>query len=127
MRRAGLARQRATHHAVQRVIPFRRNEDVVDAMDSPRSIGSSPRHPRGLPERGALGPRRVWVSLPSKCTSCADPKSKSQIALEYAYRRSRDPACSVFWVHADNETTFRQDYNAIAKRLGRAVWMGRSC
>ncbi|KAB5581156.1 hypothetical protein GE09DRAFT_928213, partial [Coniochaeta sp. 2T2.1] len=43
-----------------------------------------------------------------------------QIVLEYAYRRSRDPACSVFWVHADNETTFTQDYKAIAKRLGLA-------
>ena len=48
----------------------------------------------------------------------ADRKSKTQIALEYAYRRSRDPACSVFWVHADNETTFTQDYKVIAKRLG---------
>ncbi|KAK0735992.1 hypothetical protein B0T21DRAFT_348114 [Apiosordaria backusii] len=55
-----------------------------------------------LPERGALGSRRL------------------RIALEYAYRRSRDPACSVFWVHADNETTFTQDYKVIAKRLGLA-------
>jgi hypothetical protein len=46
--------------------------------------------------------------------------SKTQIALQYAYRRSRDPACSVFWVHADNETTFTQDYKVIAKRLGLA-------
>ncbi|OIW27139.1 hypothetical protein CONLIGDRAFT_579031, partial [Coniochaeta ligniaria NRRL 30616] len=46
--------------------------------------------------------------------------SKTQIALEYAYRRSRDQACSVFWVHADNEATFTQDYKAIAKRLGLA-------
>ncbi|KAM4067514.1 hypothetical protein HRG_012288 [Hirsutella rhossiliensis] len=45
---------------------------------------------------------------------------KTQIALEYAYRRSRDPACSVFWVHTDNETTFTQDYKVIAKRLGLA-------
>ncbi|KAK3687145.1 BCS1 N terminal-domain-containing protein [Podospora appendiculata] len=45
---------------------------------------------------------------------------KTQVALECAYRRSRDPACSVFWVHADNETTFTQDYKAIAKRLGLA-------
>ncbi|KAK3693269.1 hypothetical protein B0T22DRAFT_496127 [Podospora appendiculata] len=45
---------------------------------------------------------------------------KTQVALEYAYRRSRDLACSVFWVHADNETTFTQDYKAIAKRLGLA-------
>ncbi|KAG7289885.1 hypothetical protein NEMBOFW57_006262 [Staphylotrichum longicolle] len=41
-----------------------------------------------------------------------------KVALKYAYDRSRDPACSVFWVHADNETTFTQDYKAIAERLG---------
>ncbi len=47
--------------------------------------------------------------------------SKTQIALEYAYRRSRrDPPCSVFWVHADNETVFTQEYKAIAKKFGMA-------
>ncbi|KAH6881072.1 hypothetical protein B0T10DRAFT_140315 [Thelonectria olida] len=30
----------------------------------------------------------------------------------------RRPTCSVFWVHADNETTFTQDYKSIAKKLG---------
>ena len=51
----------------------------------------------------------------------ANRHSKTQIALEYAYRQSvRDPACSVFWVHADNETIFTQDYKVIAKRLGVA-------
>ncbi len=45
---------------------------------------------------------------------------KTQIALEFAYRRCHDPACSVFWVHADNETTFIQDYQSIAKGLGLA-------
>ncbi|KAM7208983.1 hypothetical protein V8F06_014912, partial [Rhypophila decipiens] len=45
---------------------------------------------------------------------------KTQVALEYAYNRCRDPACSVFWVHADNETTFAQDYKSIARRLGLA-------
>ena len=29
-----------------------------------------------------------------------------------------DAACSVFWVHADNETTFAQDYKRIAEELG---------
>src|SRR3569833_111874 len=42
----------------------------------------------------------------------------TQIALEYAYHRARDAACSVFWVHADNETTFAHDYKLIAKKLG---------
>ena len=45
---------------------------------------------------------------------------KTQIALEFAYRRCHDPTCSVFWVHADNETTFTQDYQSIARRLGLA-------
>ena len=50
--------------------------------------------------------------------SFSDGSSKTQIALEYAYRRNSDMGCSVFWIHADNETTFTQDYRKIAKRLG---------
>ncbi|KAL6407291.1 hypothetical protein AUP68_10121 [Ilyonectria robusta] len=30
----------------------------------------------------------------------------------------RDPACSVFWVHADNATTFAHDYKTLARKLG---------
>ncbi|KAH7119495.1 hypothetical protein B0J13DRAFT_589975 [Dactylonectria estremocensis] len=40
------------------------------------------------------------------------------LRIRYAYRRCTDPTCSVFWVHADNETTFTQDYKTIAKKLG---------
>lgn len=47
-------------------------------------------------------------------------RRKTQIALEYAYRRSDDKACSVFWVHADNEATFIHDYKLIGKKLGVA-------
>jgi tetratricopeptide (TPR) repeat protein len=43
---------------------------------------------------------------------------KTQIALQYAYNRCRDPDCSVFWVHADTEATFTQDYKTIAGVLG---------
>ncbi|KAK4172659.1 putative kinesin light chain, partial [Triangularia setosa] len=91
---------RVKQHAAQRIIPFPRNEDVVDrdifaALD--RLLPPSPDY-----------------------QSAHSGKSKTQIALEYAYRRSRDPACSVFWVHASNETTFTQDYKVIAKRLGLA-------
>ncbi|KPM45174.1 hypothetical protein AK830_g1381 [Neonectria ditissima] len=43
---------------------------------------------------------------------------KTQIALEYAHNRSHDSSCSVFWVHADNKTTFSQDYKTIATALG---------
>ncbi|KJZ70283.1 hypothetical protein HIM_10327 [Hirsutella minnesotensis 3608] len=95
---------RAKHHVAQRIIPFPRNEDVVD--------------------------RNIFAALDRLLLPSPDYQSaalwglggsgKTQIALDYAYRRSHDPACSVFWVHADNETTFTQDYKVIAKRLGLA-------
>lgn len=48
--------------------------------------------------------------------------SKTQIALEYAYRRcDEDADCSVFWVHADNEATFTADYKTIGEKLGVSV------
>ena len=47
-----------------------------------------------------------------------DNLRKTQVALEYAYRRAdKEPACSVFWVHADDETTFVSGYKTIAKSL----------
>ncbi|KAK4176394.1 putative kinesin light chain [Triangularia setosa] len=97
---------REKQHAAQRVIPFPRNEDVVD-----RDIFAM--LDRLLPPSPDYQSAALWGLGGSG-------KSKTQIALEYAYRRSRDPACSVFWVHADNETTFTQDYKVIAKRLGLA-------
>ena len=42
--------------------------------------------------------------------------SKTQIALEYAYRRQEATSCSIFWVHADSEARFTEDYSEIAKR-----------
>ena len=42
-------------------------------------------------------------------------ESKSQIAIEYAYRqRKKWPAKSLFWVHANNATRFEQSYRTIA-------------
>ena len=42
-------------------------------------------------------------------------ESKSQIAIEYAYRlRKKWPARSVFWVHANNTARFEQSYRSIA-------------
>jgi tetratricopeptide (TPR) repeat protein len=41
--------------------------------------------------------------------------SKTQIALEYAYRRRNITSCSVFWIHADSEARFTQDYTNLAK------------
>lgn len=49
-----------------------------------------------------------------------DEPSKTQIALEYAYRRSGHNDRSAPWVHADSETTFTHDYKRIAKKLGVA-------
>ncbi|KAJ9134825.1 Kinesin light chain 1 [Coniochaeta hoffmannii] len=94
---------RATKLAVQPVIPFPRNEDVVDrdvfaALD--RLLPSAT--PANYQSAALWGPRGVWITL------------------QYAYRRSRDPACSVFWVHANDETTFTKDCKTIANRLGLA-------
>ncbi|ENH67486.1 hypothetical protein FOQG_08060 [Fusarium oxysporum f. sp. raphani 54005] len=43
---------------------------------------------------------------------------KTQIALDFAYSRYSKKQCSVFWVHANSETTFAQDYGSIASVLG---------
>ncbi|KAK1837152.1 Tetratricopeptide repeat-domain-containing protein [Podospora conica] len=100
------------HHAessnidfqVCRVIPLPRNEDVVDRTHI-------------FARLDALLPS------PSEYQSAAlyglGGSGKTQVALEYAHRRCRvDPMCSVFWVDADNKTTFAQDFTAIARRLG---------
>ena len=42
--------------------------------------------------------------------------SKTQVALEYAYRRQEATSCSIFWVHANSEARFTEDYSEIAKR-----------
>jgi tetratricopeptide (TPR) repeat protein len=45
--------------------------------------------------------------------------SKTQIALDYAYRRcDTNDDCCIFWVHADSEATFLADYKTIGKKLG---------
>jgi tetratricopeptide (TPR) repeat protein len=44
---------------------------------------------------------------------------KSQIALEYCWRRKeRDPECSVFWVHAATLERFEETYKRIATECG---------
>ncbi|KAH7184340.1 hypothetical protein DER44DRAFT_682167 [Fusarium oxysporum] len=89
---------------VGRVIPYPRNEDLVhrpgliDRLDEllQQSAGSRSAALWGL---GGSG--------------------KTQIALDYAYRRcDADDKCCVFWVHADNEATFTSDYKTIGKKLG---------
>ena len=55
----------------------------------------------------------------------ADPNltisRKTQIALEYAYRRQKERACAVCWVHAGTSARFTQDYAKIAKLAGVSV------
>jgi hypothetical protein len=44
--------------------------------------------------------------------------SKSQIALQYAYKvKEENPETSIFWVFAGNRERFERDYTAIAKGL----------
>jgi hypothetical protein len=42
---------------------------------------------------------------------------KTQVAFEYAYKRYHTSPCAVFWVHADNESSFAHDYALIANAL----------
>lgn len=47
-----------------------------------------------------------------------DEPSKTQIALDYAYRRcDADDECCILWVHADSQATFLTDYKTIGKKL----------
>ncbi|KAL8296023.1 hypothetical protein RB600_001489 [Gaeumannomyces tritici] len=84
-------------------IPFPRNEALVERG------GILPELERLLPSRAESQTAALWGLGGS---------GKTQMALEYAYRRWHSAPCSVFWVHADNETTFARDYQLIAKKLG---------
>src|SRR5436853_5954381 len=53
-----------------------------------------------------------------------DLRRKTQIALEFAYRRYFQNSCSVFWVHADSYARFLQDYKSIAKLAGLSPELG---
>ncbi|KAL8294228.1 hypothetical protein RB597_008020 [Gaeumannomyces tritici] len=83
-------------------IPFPRNEALVKRDDLFGELE------RLLPPQTESQTAALWGLGGS---------GKTQIALEYAYRRWHTAPCSVFWVHADNETTFMQDYQLIAKKL----------
>ncbi|RFU30133.1 hypothetical protein B7463_g6191, partial [Scytalidium lignicola] len=85
------------------LVPFARNDDLVaresifETVD--RLLMSSSNHPRAA----------IWG-----LGGCG----KTQIALEYAYRRRETTSCSVFWVHADSENRFIQHYSNIARQAG---------
>ncbi|KAK4062652.1 uncharacterized protein Triagg1_9770 [Trichoderma aggressivum f. europaeum] len=85
------------------VIPYPRNEDVVCRTDLVERLEQL------LPRGSKFHSAALWGLGGS---------GKTQIALDYAYRRYHDDNCSVFWVHADSKATFIHDYKTIANKLG---------
>ncbi|KAL7792819.1 P-loop containing nucleoside triphosphate hydrolase protein [Trichoderma afarasin] len=93
-------------HKAYYVIPFPRNEDVIHRPEIVSQLDKllSPS------KEGEYCDAALWGLGGS---------GKTQIALDYAYGRSRaDPTCAIFWVHADNETSFARDCQTIARKLG---------
>ncbi|RKL04135.1 hypothetical protein BFJ70_g17220 [Fusarium oxysporum] len=89
---------------VVRVIPYPRNEDLVHRRDLIDKLD------RLLPLTPGSRSAALWGLGGS---------GKTQIALDYAYRRcDADDEFCVFWVHADSEATFLADYKTIGKKLG---------
>ncbi|PCD20291.1 hypothetical protein AU210_016159 [Fusarium oxysporum f. sp. radicis-cucumerinum] len=89
---------------VVRVIPYPRNEDLVHRPDLIDRLDK------------LLPPAQGWHSA---ALWGLGGSGKTQIALDYAYRRcDADDECCVFWVHADSEATFLADYKTIGKKLG---------
>ncbi|KAH7308381.1 hypothetical protein B0I35DRAFT_482959 [Stachybotrys elegans] len=88
---------------VVRVIPYPRNEDLVHRQ------GLIDRLDELLPSTPGSRSAALWRLGGS---------GKTQIALDYAYRRcdANDKSC-VFWVHADSEATLLADYKTIGKKL----------
>ncbi|KAM0425990.1 hypothetical protein ACHAPT_008619 [Fusarium lateritium] len=89
---------------VVHVIPYPRNEDLVHRRDL------ADRLDKLLPQNSGSYSAALWGLGGS---------GKTQIALDYAYRRcDADDECCIFWVHADSEATFTSDYKTIGKKLG---------
>lgn len=50
-------------------------------------------------------------------------RSKTQIAIEYAYRRrGAEPQLCVFWVHASSAARFEESYRKIAQQVQISSW-----
>ncbi|RFU77875.1 hypothetical protein TARUN_4343 [Trichoderma arundinaceum] len=86
-----------------RAIPYPRNEGMVDRQDLVKKLDTL------LPGGSEFCSAALWGLGGS---------GKTQIALDYAYRRCQDSKCSVYWVHAENKATFIYDYKTIAKSFG---------
>ncbi|KAL7958998.1 P-loop containing nucleoside triphosphate hydrolase protein [Trichoderma compactum] len=85
------------------VLPYPRNEDVICRTDLVERLNQL------LPRGSKFHSAALWGLGGS---------GKTQIALDYAYRRYEKDNCSVFWVHADSKATFIHDYKTIANKLG---------
>ncbi|KAF5694439.1 hypothetical protein FDENT_1168 [Fusarium denticulatum] len=93
-----------SNESAVRVIPYPRNEDLVHRRDLINRLDKL------LPPAAGSRSAALWGLGGS---------AKTQIALDYAYRRcDADDECCVFWVHADSEATFLADYKTIGKKLG---------
>jgi tetratricopeptide (TPR) repeat protein len=57
----------------------------------------------------------VYWSGPTRLLILERDHSKTQIALEYAYRYQEKTRCSIFWVRSDNEANFTKNYSDIAR------------
>ncbi|KAL7925296.1 P-loop containing nucleoside triphosphate hydrolase protein [Trichoderma austrokoningii] len=94
---------RLARATVVHVIPYPRNDDLVHRQDLIDELNKL------LPQTPGFYSAALWGLGGS---------GKTQIALDYAYRRCDDSKCCVFWVHADSEATFITDYKTIGKKLG---------
>ncbi|KAL7803072.1 P-loop containing nucleoside triphosphate hydrolase protein [Trichoderma afarasin] len=86
------------------IIPYPRNEELVGRPDIVEKLNML------LPQTSHTYCSAALWGLGGS--------GKTQIALDYAYERRDKGNCSVFWVHADSEATFSQDYKTIAEAFG---------
>ncbi|KAM0263381.1 hypothetical protein ACHAQJ_001237 [Trichoderma viride] len=86
------------------LIPYLQNKELVDRPDLVAKLDSL------LPQ--------VSTSFNEAALWGLGGSGKTQIALDYAYRRCENAQCSVFWVHADTKAAFIHDYKKIAALFG---------